>query len=100
MMRIYVSIDPIICCLCFRVAAGGVLLICALALVTSTIHHDAPLVLDGRRFQHEFSARSVVEDPDYLAEALTVSTTWDYPPEQWLLRFACDPEQSRRYQFR
>jgi hypothetical protein len=43
---------------------------------------------------------TVVEDPDYLAEPLTVSTSWDYAPQLRLLRFACDREQSRRYQFR
>jgi hypothetical protein len=43
---------------------------------------------------------AVVEDPDYLAEPLTVSTTWDYAPQQRLLRFACDREQSRRYLLR
>jgi hypothetical protein len=43
---------------------------------------------------------AVVEDPDYLAEPLTVNTTWDYAPQQRLLRFACDREQSRRYLFR
>lgn len=43
---------------------------------------------------------AVVEDPDYLAEPLTVSTSWDYAPQQRLLRFACDREQSRRYLFR
>lgn len=43
---------------------------------------------------------TVVEDPDYLAEPLTVSTAWDYAPQQKLLRFACDREQSRRYLFR
>ena len=43
---------------------------------------------------------TVVEDPDYLAEPLTVSTTWDYAPQQRLMRFACDREQSRRYLFR
>ena len=43
---------------------------------------------------------AVVEDPDYLAEPLNVSTTWDYTPQQRLLRFACDREQSRRYLFR
>ena len=40
---------------------------------------------------------AVVEDPDYLAAPLTVSTTWDYAPQQRLLRFACDREESRRY---
>jgi hypothetical protein len=43
---------------------------------------------------------TVVEDPDYLAAPLTVSTTWDYAPQQRLLRFGCDREQSRRYLFR
>jgi hypothetical protein len=43
---------------------------------------------------------AVVEDPDYLTEPLTVSTEWDYAPQQRLLRFACDREQSRRYLFR
>lgn len=45
------------------------------------------------------SLSTVVEDPDYLAEPLTVSTMWDYAPQQKLLRFACDRERSRRYLF-
>ena len=43
---------------------------------------------------------AVVEDPDYLAEPLTMSTEWDYAPRQRLLRFGCDREQAQRYLFR
>ena len=43
---------------------------------------------------------TVVEDPDYLAEPLTMSTEWDYAPQQRLLRFGCDREQAGRYLFR
>jgi hypothetical protein len=41
----------------------------------------------------------VVEDPEYLAEPFTVSTEWDYAPQQRLLRFGCAPEQARRFTF-
>lgn len=51
---------------------------------------------DGTRLLLTF----VLEDPDYLAEPLTVSTEWDYAPALPLLRFGCDPEQARRFQFR
>ena len=51
---------------------------------------------DGTRLLLNF----VLEDPDYLAEPLTVSTEWDYAPTLPLLRFGCDPEQARRFQFR
>jgi hypothetical protein len=54
--------------------------------------------LNGDRTRLLVSA--VVEDPDYLAEPLTLSTTWDFAPGQRLLRFGCDREQSRRYLFR
>ena len=43
---------------------------------------------------------SVVEDPDYLAEPLTMSTEWDHASQLRLLRFACDREQAGRYLFR
>ena len=43
---------------------------------------------------------SVVEDPDYLAEPFTMSTEWDYAPQQRLVRFGCDREQAQRYLFR
>jgi hypothetical protein len=39
----------------------------------------------------------VVEDPDYLIEPLTMGMEWDYTPKLRLLRFGCEPEQSRRY---
>jgi len=42
---------------------------------------------------------SVIEDPDYLTEPLTVGTEWDYAPQIRLMRFGCDPEQARRYTF-
>ncbi len=43
---------------------------------------------------------AVVEDPDYLTEPLTMSTEWDYAPQQQLLRFGCDRNQAGRYLFR
>ena len=43
---------------------------------------------------------SVVDDPDYLTEPLTMTTEWDYAPRLPLLRFGCDREQARRYLFR
>ncbi len=43
---------------------------------------------------------SVVEDPDYLAEPLTVAMEWDYAPQLRPLRFGCDREQAQRYLFR
>ena len=43
---------------------------------------------------------AVVEDPDYLTEPLTISTEWDHAPQQRLLRFGCDRQQSQRYLFR
>jgi hypothetical protein len=43
---------------------------------------------------------TVVEDPDYLAEPLTMTMEWDYTPQLRLLRFGCDPQQSQRYLFR
>ena len=51
---------------------------------------------DGTRLLINF----VLEDPDYLAEPLTVSTEWDFAPTLRLLRFGCDPEQARRFLFR
>jgi hypothetical protein len=42
----------------------------------------------------------VVEDPEYLAEPFTVSTEWDYAPQQRLVRFGCEPEQAGRFTFR
>ena len=54
------------------------------------------LAQDGTRLLISF----VLDDPDYLAEPLTVSTEWDYAPTLPLLRFGCDPEQARRFQFR
>jgi len=51
---------------------------------------------DGTRLLINF----VLEDPDYLAEPLTVSTEWDFAPTLQLLRFGCTPEQARRFQFR
>ena len=51
---------------------------------------------DGTRLLVNF----VLEDPDYLEEPLTISTEWDYAPTLPLLRFGCDPEQARRFQFR
>ena len=42
----------------------------------------------------------VNQDPDYLAEPLTMSTEWDYAPQQQLLRFGCDRNQAGRYLFR
>jgi hypothetical protein len=41
----------------------------------------------------------VLEDPEYMAEPLTVSTELDYAPQQRLLRFGCTPEQARRFTF-
>ena len=43
---------------------------------------------------------SVLEDPEYLAEPVTMSMEWDYAPNLPLLRFGCEPEQARRYLFR
>lgn len=43
---------------------------------------------------------AVIEDPDYLTEPLTMSTEWDHAPQQRLLRFGCDRQQSQRYLFR
>jgi hypothetical protein len=51
---------------------------------------------DGTRLLITF----VLEDPDYLAEPFTSSTEWDYAPRLQLLRFGCEPEQARRFQFR
>lgn len=51
---------------------------------------------DGMRLLVSF----VVEDPDYLAEPFTSNTEWDYAPTLQLLRFGCEPEQARRFQFR
>ena len=42
---------------------------------------------------------TVVDDSDYLAEPLTMSTEWDYAPQQRLLRFGCNREQAQRYLF-
>jgi hypothetical protein len=41
----------------------------------------------------------VVDDSEYLEEPLTVSTEWDYAPQQHLMRFGCEPEQARRFTF-
>jgi hypothetical protein len=43
---------------------------------------------------------AVVEDPDYLAEPLTMSTEWDYAPQLRPVRFGCDRSQAQRYLFR
>jgi hypothetical protein len=43
---------------------------------------------------------SVVEDPDYLVEPLTMTMEWDYAPQLRPLRFGCDREQAQRYLFR
>ena len=43
---------------------------------------------------------SVLEDPDYLVDPLTISMEWDHAPALRLLRFGCEPEQARRFQFR
>jgi hypothetical protein len=51
---------------------------------------------DGTRLLINF----VLEDPDFLAEPLTVSTEWDFAPALQLLRFGCDPEQAQRFLFR
>jgi hypothetical protein len=51
---------------------------------------------DGTRLLLNF----VLEDPDYLAEPFTSSTEWDHAPALRLLRFGCEPEQARRFQFR
>ena len=51
---------------------------------------------DGTRLLINF----VLEDPDYLAEPLTISTEWDFAPTLQLLRFGCDPEQAQRFLFR
>jgi len=42
---------------------------------------------------------SVLEDPDYLEIPLTIGMEWDYAPTLALLRFGCEPEQARRFQF-
>jgi hypothetical protein len=51
---------------------------------------------DGTRLLINF----VLEDPDYLAEPLTISTEWDFAPTLQPLRFGCDPEQAQRFLFR
>ena len=43
---------------------------------------------------------AVIEDPEYLAEPLTVGMEWDYAPQSRLLKIGCEPSQSQRYLFR
>jgi hypothetical protein len=43
---------------------------------------------------------TVLEDPDYLADPLTVGVEWEYVPQLKLNRFGCDPAQARRFTVR
>jgi len=51
---------------------------------------------DGTRLLINF----VLEDPDYLAEPLTIATEWDFAPTLQLLGLGCDLEQAQRFLFR
>lgn len=48
---------------------------------------------DGKRIEYEFE----LEDPEYLTEAVTGTTTWDYRPDLQPHRIECDPENARRF---
>ncbi len=41
----------------------------------------------------------IVEDPEYIAEPITGSVTWDYAPDREMLPVGCDPENARLYEF-
>lgn len=48
---------------------------------------------DGKRIEYEFE----LEDPEYLTEAVTGTTTWDYRPDLEPHRVECDPVNARRF---
>lgn len=48
---------------------------------------------DGTRLFIDFT----VEDPEYLAEPMTVNMEWDYTPDAELLPFDCDPQNARQF---
>jgi len=48
---------------------------------------------DGKRIEYEFE----LEDPEYLTEAVTGTTTWDYRPDLEPQRIACDRVNARRF---
>ncbi|NNC63325.1 MAG: hypothetical protein HKN84_00950 [Gammaproteobacteria bacterium] len=48
---------------------------------------------DGAQIEYEFE----LEDPEYMTEAVTGTTTWDYRPDLEPQRIECDPENARRF---
>jgi hypothetical protein len=43
---------------------------------------------------------AVLEDPDYLAEPVTITVQWEYVPQLKLSRFGCERESARRFTVR
>jgi len=48
---------------------------------------------DGKQIAYEFE----LDDPEYLTEVVTGTTTWDYRPDLEPHRIECDPENARRF---
>ena len=48
---------------------------------------------DGKRIEYEFE----LEDPEYLTDAVTGTTTWDYRPDLEPKRIECDRVNARRF---
>ena len=64
------------------------------------LEHGANPNLQAERGDSAMLLGAMHEDPEYLAEPVTASAEWDYVPQQRLQRFACVPEQARRFTFR